>query len=179
MWLLQQILFALLIGTALEIFQVGVCSPFSQLPLCGDIQPNPGPDINQCLKFFHWNLNSICARDRRKINLIETYDTFYKFDIIAISESMLDQTVKNDGIYIEGFSREINRSEHRAKMIATACKLRLNGNTKIFPANRPCDTLIAIQASGEVQCAGVTCYHNQRRNKWLILEGRGGMKFQL
>ena len=63
-------------------------------------------------KFFHWNLNSICARDRIKTPLIETYDTLYKFDIIAISETMHDQSVKNDEIYIEGFSKEIYRSDH-------------------------------------------------------------------
>ena len=32
--------------------------------------------------------------------------------MIAISESMLDQTVKNEEIYIEGFSKEIYRSDH-------------------------------------------------------------------
>ena len=95
---MQHILFALLIGTALEIFLVGGSTPFSQLLLCGDIHPNPGPEINKCLKFFHWNLNSICARDRIKIPLIETYDALYKYDIIAVSESMLDQAVENDEI---------------------------------------------------------------------------------
>ena len=55
---------------------------------------------NKCLKFFHWNLNSICARDKIKIPLIETYDTLYKYGIIAISESMLDQMVNNDEIHI-------------------------------------------------------------------------------
>ena len=99
-------------GTALEIFQVGGCSPFSQLLLCGDIHPNPGPEINKCLKFFHWNLNSICARDRIKILLIETYDVLYKFDFIAISETMLDQTVQKYEIHIEDFSKEIYRSDH-------------------------------------------------------------------
>ena len=59
----QHFLFAFLIGTALEIFQIGACSPISQLLLCGDIHPNPGPQINKGLKFFHRNLNSICARD--------------------------------------------------------------------------------------------------------------------
>ena len=78
--------------------------------------PNPGPEINKCLKSFHWNLNSICARDRIKIPLIETYDALHKFDIIAISESMLDETVKNDENYIEGLSKEIYRNDHPSKI---------------------------------------------------------------
>ena len=32
--------------------------------LSGDIHPNPGPFIDS-LKFCHWNLNSICARDKK------------------------------------------------------------------------------------------------------------------
>ena len=32
------------------------------LLLGGDIETNPGPQTEKSLKFFHWNLNSICAR---------------------------------------------------------------------------------------------------------------------
>ena len=82
------------------------------LLLSGDVHQNPGPLSNKCLKFFHWNLNSLCARDRIKIPLIETYDTLYKFDIIAVSETMLDNSIKKDEIYIEGFSKDVFRSDH-------------------------------------------------------------------
>jgi len=44
--------------------------------------------------------------------LIQTYDAVYKYDIIAVSESMLDSTIKNDDIFIEGFGKDIYRSDH-------------------------------------------------------------------
>ena len=80
--------------------------------LSGDIEVNPGPNRNGFLKFCHWNLNSICAREQIKISLIEAYNSIHRYDIFAISETMLVDTVHNDDILIEGFSREIFRSDH-------------------------------------------------------------------
>ena len=80
--------------------------------LAGDIESNPGPQINNCLKFFHWNLNSICARESIKIPLMEVYNSLHHFDVMALSETMLDKSVKNDDIFIQGLSREIYRSDH-------------------------------------------------------------------
>ena len=54
----------------------------------------------------------MCVRDQIKIHLVETYDALYKFDIVVISESMLDQAVKYEAIYIEGLSKEIYCSDH-------------------------------------------------------------------
>lgn len=96
-----------------------VCVPsedvFSQkflLLFAGDIETNPGPHTDNCLKFFHWNLNSICARDNIKISLIEAYNSIHRFDVIAISESMLNSSISNEDIFIEGFSKEIYRNDH-------------------------------------------------------------------
>ena len=56
--------------------------------LSGDIETNPGPATANCLKFCHWNLNSIYARSS-KISLIEAYNCMHHFEILAISETML------------------------------------------------------------------------------------------
>ena len=80
--------------------------------LAGDTESNPGPQTENCLRFFHWNLNSICARESIKIPLMEVYNSVHLFDIMALSETMLDQSVKNEDIFIQGFSREIFRSDH-------------------------------------------------------------------
>ena len=69
-------------------------------------------NIRKDLNFFHWNLNSLCARDDVKKQLIEVYDAIHKYDIVAVSESMLDSTIKNDDIFIEGFSKDIYRSDN-------------------------------------------------------------------
>ena len=87
---------------------------YSQLSiiLSGDIEENPGPNRNGFLKFCHWNLNSISAREQVKIPVIEAYNSVHRYDIFTISETMLNSTVHNDDIFIEGFSREIYRRDH-------------------------------------------------------------------
>ncbi len=110
---LQNVLYTVIICRFLESINLGDRFPWDfLLLLSGDIETNPGPQINKCLKFFHWNLNSICARGNVKIPLIEAYDSIYKNDIIAISESMLDSTIGNEEICIEGYSKEIYRNDH-------------------------------------------------------------------
>ena len=52
-----------------------ICLLDTRLLLSGDVELNPGPLSNTCLKFFYWNLNSICARGSVKIPLIEAYDS--------------------------------------------------------------------------------------------------------
>ena len=49
-----------------------------------DVHPKPGP-FTDSLKFCHWNLNSICARDKIKIALIEAYNSVFHYDLIALS----------------------------------------------------------------------------------------------
>ena len=81
--------------------------PCMLLFLCGDIETNPGPQSNSYLKFFHWNLNSICARGSIKIPLIEAYNSIHHFDLFAVSESMLSSEINNENISIEGFSTDV------------------------------------------------------------------------
>ncbi len=98
--------------------QIGLLCPAyiqsfeNELRLCGDIESNPGPEQTKILNFCHWNLNSICARDKIKLSLLEAYNSIHHFDIIALSETMLDSTIGNDQIIIEGFSYEIYRNDH-------------------------------------------------------------------
>ena len=82
------------------------------LLLSGDMHTNPGPNVKGSLKFVHWNLNSIHARHGIKIPLIEAYDAIHKFDIIAISESMLESTIENKAIDTKGFNPEVFRNDH-------------------------------------------------------------------
>ena len=110
---LQHAVYALLISNVLGIFGVGENFPIKLIMLlAGDIETNPGTANANCLKFCHWNLNSICARGGIKTSLIEAYYSVHHFDIIAFSESMLDQSISNDEIFIEGFTRDIFRSDH-------------------------------------------------------------------
>ena len=82
-----------------------------KLILAGDIHPHPGP-VNNSLKFCHWNLNNILTRNKITISLIEAYNSVFHYDLFAISESLLNKSIEDDEIHIEGFSREIFRSDH-------------------------------------------------------------------
>lgn len=75
------------------------------LLLCsGDIENNPGPDINpQDLRVMHINTQSI----RGKIDLIEAESS--KFDIITVSESWLSPSDNNNSINLTGFHPPIRR----------------------------------------------------------------------
>ena len=72
---------------------------------------NPGPN-NRNLKFFHWNLDSITARDNTKISLIEAYNSVFSYDLTAISDTKLDRSISNEDIQIERFSCDVFRSDH-------------------------------------------------------------------
>ena len=79
--------------------------------LSGDIHPNPG-QFDNSLKFCHWNLNGVCARDKIKIPLLEAHNSIFHYDLMVLSETYLNETVKNEDIMIDGFSTEIFRSDH-------------------------------------------------------------------
>ena len=62
------------------------------LILSGNVLENPGPtDCN--LKFFHWDLDSLTARDNSKIYLIKAYNSVFNYDLIAISDTRLDRSI--------------------------------------------------------------------------------------
>ena len=97
----------------MELLHFGKSFPLSGLLLlAGDIESNPGPHYDGCLKFFHWNLNSICAREGIKTSLIEAYNSLHKFDVFAVTETMLDSSMSDEDIFIAGFSKEVYRSDH-------------------------------------------------------------------
>ena len=71
----------------------------AMLILSGNVHENPGP--TDCdLKFFHWNLDSISARENTKISLIEAYNSVSSHDLIAISDTRLDPSISNEDIQI-------------------------------------------------------------------------------
>ena len=102
-------LYALLLGAVVDsiyLFPLDIL-----LLLSGDIELNPGPQTENCVRFCPWNLNGICARNRVKNPLIEAYNSLYKYEVIAVSESMLDSKVRDEEISIEGFSKEVFRND--------------------------------------------------------------------
>ena len=90
-----------------------ICSDIirSSLVLSGNVNENSGQ--NDCnFKFFHWNLDSLAARNNTKISLIEAYNSTFNYDLVAVSDTRLNQSIDNEDILIEGFSNDIFRSDH-------------------------------------------------------------------
>ena len=78
--------------------------------MCAEVHPHTGPRIKS-FSFRHWNLDSIMAENKVKIPLIEAILSVQKFDIIALSETFLNDTIPNNEIEI-GYSNDIFRSDH-------------------------------------------------------------------
>ena len=71
------------------------------LTLSSDVHPNPGPlqtDQNfhsGFLSFCNWNLNTLSKDEFYRISLLEAHNTLFKYDIISLCETSL-----NDGITV-------------------------------------------------------------------------------
>ena len=73
--------------------------------ISGTIELNPGPILTKksMMSFAVWNLDSLPARNYARIPLIESFQASYDFDIFGICESSLNNDIKNENIFIEGF----------------------------------------------------------------------------
>ena len=82
--------------------------------LSGDFELNPEPKRESVsnISIYHWNLNSISARNCTKLFLLKVYTAIHKFDIICLSETYLDSstTSDDDNLAISGYN--LIRSDH-------------------------------------------------------------------
>ena len=69
----------------------------------GCVETNPGPDTSN-ICFGVWNLDSLLARDKHKINIIEGLNTFHRFDLFGVVESYLSPNITDDQLGIHGFA---------------------------------------------------------------------------
>ena len=77
------------------------------LIISGNVHPNPGPGSGPrdegFLKFMHWNVNSLSAHDFIRIPLIQSLNAFNDYDIIAITETALNNETSDDRLALDGF----------------------------------------------------------------------------
>ena len=76
--------------------------------MSGDIETNAGPGTNyaQGFKICHWNRNSIATDNFVKIPLLVAYAITHNFDIVCLSETVLDSSYSNDDprLQLSGYS---------------------------------------------------------------------------
>ena len=84
--------FCILIFLLFHIFEIifaWLCSIL--VMLSGDVEVNLGTKKKvHCLSICHWNLNSVSPYDYSKLFLLSSYNSLHKFDIICLSETILD-----------------------------------------------------------------------------------------
>ena len=70
--------------------------PIILILLSNDIHLNPGPHFQtNFFKFMSWNLNSLAAKDNfQRIRLIEAHNALFKYDLISICETSLNDSVE-------------------------------------------------------------------------------------
>ena len=75
------------------------------LLILAGLETNPGPStkINK-YSFAVWNLDSIMARNKCKIPLIESLNAVYKYSLFGLCETYLTKDISDSEINISGFS---------------------------------------------------------------------------
>ena len=69
------------------------------LMLSSDVHPNPGPHQTDqnfqsgFLSFCNWNLNTLCKDEFYRISLLEAHNTLFKYDIISLCETSLNDEI--------------------------------------------------------------------------------------
>ena len=68
--------------------------PIILILLSNDIHLNPGPHFqNNFFNFMSWNLNSLAKDNFQRIHLIEAHNVLFKYDLISICETSLNDSV--------------------------------------------------------------------------------------
>ena len=63
--------------------------------LSNDIHLNPGPQFqNNFFNFMSWNVNSLAKDNFQRVSLIEAHNSFFKYDLISICETSLNDSVE-------------------------------------------------------------------------------------
>ena len=84
------------------------------LLLSGDVESNPGPSMMKSLSVLHCNINSLYAYNSdHKIGELETLAETTKCDIIALTETWLDNTISDQLLPIRGFLPPIRKDRNR------------------------------------------------------------------
>ena len=90
---------------SLVVFQIWFYSLTKNVPLwlptipillVNDIHLNPGPHFknNFFFNFMSWNLNSLAKDNFQRIRLIEAHNALFKYDLISICETSLNDSVE-------------------------------------------------------------------------------------
>ena len=72
----------------------------------GDIETNPGPQIEKKISWSHCNVNSLIAPKLYKLFQLEPYNSVYKHDFVWISETFFHSSIQggDKNIQLNGYN---------------------------------------------------------------------------
>ena len=80
--------------------------PFILLILSNDVHLNPGPpnDQHNFLNLMTWNINSLVKDNFNRVNLIEANNSLHNYDLIAVNETCINDTVEIPEVLLENYT---------------------------------------------------------------------------
>ena len=136
---------------------------------CGDIETNPGPKVTN-IHIGHVNIRSIKSSVEdpfdpshkiRKFELLSSHVRYYKYDIMGISETWLDNSV-DSGFDIEGFHKPFRRdynNHQRGIMVYVSESLPARRRTDLEVDN--CEMICVEIQSNNKKILVCNCYRVQ------------------
>ena len=71
------------------------CLQILLILLSNDVHQNPGPRFhNSFFTFMTWNVNSLAKDNFKRVDLIESVNSIFNYDLIAICETSLNDSIK-------------------------------------------------------------------------------------
>ena len=79
--------------------------PFILIILSNDIELNPGQNIHHnFLSVMTWNLNSLTKDNFNRVQLIEAHNSLFNYDLIAVNETCLNDTIEIPETLLENYT---------------------------------------------------------------------------
>ena len=77
-----------------------------------DIEINPGTKTKSQIWSYHWKLNSLAAHNFTEVSLLRAFSVTHGYDIICLSETVVDLSISNDNKRINIKSYNLLRADH-------------------------------------------------------------------
>ena len=130
---------------------------------CADIEINPGLKY-QSLNFCHWNSNGLTAHDSIESSLLQAYILQHNYDIICLSETFLNSSIKSndDRISFDGYN--LIRSGHPSDSKRSGVCIYYKEHIPLIKRDNICtlDNCLVMEIQSKGQKYFLTCiYHSQ------------------
>ena len=94
--------------------------------LSNDVSRNPGPQFhNSFFNFMSWNVNSIAKDDFQRVRLIEAHNSIFKYDLVSICETSLNDSIKLPDFLLNNYTLCIPKIQQTLGMVELVCSPKI------------------------------------------------------